>query len=81
MASRPREASRRGGTAVRLVARLEERSCSGCRDCLPACDAGALIWVTAERELLLDPWACTGCGDCMRACRDGALSLSAVEAP
>jgi MinD superfamily P-loop ATPase len=57
------------------VAALEEERCSGCRECLPACDAGALIWVTAERELMIDPWSCTGCGDCVRICPDGALSL------
>jgi len=68
------------GVVVRQIARLEEHLCTGCRECLPACDARALIWVTAERCLLLDPWACTGCGDCLRACPEGALSLATVEA-
>lgn len=68
------------GIAVRLVARLEERLCSGCRDCLPACNSQALIWVTAEHELLVDPWNCTGCGDCVRVCSEGALALAPVEA-
>ncbi len=70
----------RQGIAVRLVAHLEGGLCSGCRHCLPACASQALIWVTAERQLLLDPWNCSGCGDCVRACPEGALALATVEA-
>ena len=36
------------------VAVLDDRRCSACRLCLPACDAHALIWVKADRELFLD---------------------------
>jgi hypothetical protein len=67
------------GVIARQVARLEQRLCSSCRECLPACDAGGLIWVAAEGELLIDPWNCTGCGDCVRACPTDALSLATVS--
>jgi MinD superfamily P-loop ATPase len=70
----------RPGTAIRLIVSLEPRRCNGCRQCLPVCDTGALIWVAAERELLTDPWSCNGCGDCVRSCPDGALSLVTVAA-
>jgi len=58
-----------------LVVRVNEARCNGCRKCLPACHAGALAWVVAERELFVDEWACTGCGDCVRVCPDTALLL------
>ena len=64
-----------------LVAVLDDRRCSGCRLCLPACDARALIWVTAEKELFLDTWACTGCGDCVRSCPEGALRMDRRASP
>ncbi len=63
------------GSEVRYRVRLDESLCDGCRLCLPLCKQGALIWVRAERELLLDPWACDGCGACVTACPSGALSL------
>jgi MinD superfamily P-loop ATPase len=59
-----------------LVAALDDRRCSGCRWCLPTCDARALVWATADNELFLDSWACTGCGDCVRICPEGALTLA-----
>jgi MinD superfamily P-loop ATPase len=62
--------------APSLVAVLDDRLCSGCRMCLPACDAHALVWVAADRELFLDSWACTGCGDCARVCPERALTLA-----
>jgi heterodisulfide reductase subunit A len=62
-------------TIPSLVARLDERLCSRCWQCLPACDAGALLRVVDD-GLLLDPWACRGCGDCLRVCPDAALALA-----
>lgn len=56
------------------VARLDERRCSRCWQCLPVCDAGALLLVVDD-GLLLDPWACRGCGDCLRVCPEMALAL------
>jgi MinD superfamily P-loop ATPase len=54
---------------------LDESLCDGCRKCLPACSYTALIWVSAEAELLVDTWACTGCGSCVTVCPQKALSL------
>jgi MinD superfamily P-loop ATPase len=67
--------------AAALVAVLDDRGCSGCRLCLPVCDAHALVWVAAENELFLDSWACTGCGDCVRTCPEQALRLSPRDRP
>ena len=57
------------------VARLDDQLCTRCWLCLPSCDAGALMRVPGEQDLLLDFWACRGCGDCVRACPAGALVL------
>jgi MinD superfamily P-loop ATPase len=59
-----------------LTVSLDDVRCTGCRLCLPVCDARALIWVTADQELFLDSWACTGCGDCVRVCPERALALA-----
>jgi len=48
--------------ALGFVALLDESQCDGCRACLRSCNYGALIWVSADRMILADPWACTGCG-------------------
>jgi MinD superfamily P-loop ATPase len=63
--------------ALGYVVALDESRCDGCRECLRSCNFGALIWVTAERVILADPWACTGCGACVTTCARAALSLQA----
>ena len=63
--------------ALGFVALLDESQCDGCRACLRSCNYGALIWVSADRMILADPWACTGCGACVTACARQALSLQA----
>lgn len=60
---------------VDFVVELVEGRCTGCRECLPHCAAGALLWIPGEDTLLIDAWACTGCGSCTTACPEQALHM------
>ncbi|NIS81168.1 MAG: 4Fe-4S dicluster domain-containing protein [Anaerolineales bacterium] len=59
----------------KYVVMLNDSFCDGCRQCLPSCTFGAMIWVRSDETLLIDSWACTGCGTCVTACPGHALKL------
>jgi Pyruvate/2-oxoacid:ferredoxin oxidoreductase delta subunit len=57
------------------VARVDETSCSGCRECLTVCHFGALEHSHASAATRVNPRSCYGCGVCRAACPTGAIEL------
>ncbi len=56
-----------------FVNRLEEELCTGCEDCIPACQFEAL---SMENSLAkIDRERCVGCGVCVMKCAADALTL------
>jgi heterodisulfide reductase subunit A-like polyferredoxin len=55
-----------------FVNQVDESRCSGCQDCLEACQFGALSLDMVAR---VDSRRCVGCGVCVPACPEGALML------
>jgi heterodisulfide reductase subunit A len=64
-----------------MMAVLDEARCDGCRSCLHTCTYHALLWVTSDRQVLIDPWACNGCGTCTTYCPSQAIRLVARARP
>ena len=58
-----------------FVVEVNEARCDGCRQCLHTCHFGALLWVSSDKTILVDPWACNGCGTCTTICLRDALTL------
>jgi MinD superfamily P-loop ATPase len=58
-----------------FVVEVNEAHCDGCRQCLHACNYGALLWVSSDQTILVDPWACSGCGTCTTICLRDAVTL------
>lgn len=50
------------------------RGVSGCRLCLDACAAGAIV--SSQEEIEVDPYLCQGCGDCATVCPAGAINYT-----
>ncbi len=57
------------------VARIDETSCSGCRECLTVCHFGALEHSHASAATRVNPRLCYGCGVCRAVCPTGAIEL------
>jgi len=67
-----------------FVIQVDEARCSGCQDCLDACQFGALSLEGIVARV--DARRCTGCGVCVLTCAEGALGLvrrpeAEIEAP
>jgi ferredoxin len=57
------------------VAEVEPLSCTGCRECMKACQFGALGFSAAGKKAVVDPRHCYGCGVCRAMCRRQAIRL------
>ncbi|HVP12906.1 MAG TPA: 4Fe-4S binding protein [Phycisphaerae bacterium] len=57
------------------VAQVEPASCTGCRECMKACQFGALGFSAAEKKAVVDPRHCYGRGVCRAMCRREAIRL------
>jgi ferredoxin len=55
-----------------FVSQVDEARCTGCEDCLAACQFNAL---SLDSYVLVDQMRCVGCGLCVQACLEGALFL------
>ncbi|MBN1429510.1 MAG: hypothetical protein JXB07_14140 [Anaerolineae bacterium] len=57
-----------------FCAQVDDMQCTGCEECLPACQFGALALTGGRMEV--DRQRCVGCGLCVLRCVSGALSLA-----
>ena len=57
------------------VARIDPGKCGGCRQCMKACQFGAIGYSGAERKSVVDARRCFGCGICRAGCPKEAISL------
>ncbi len=57
------------------VAEVAKESCNGCRQCMKACQFGAISYSGAEKKSVVDARRCYGCGVCRVACSREAIML------
>jgi Pyruvate/2-oxoacid:ferredoxin oxidoreductase delta subunit len=66
---------------IRSVLRAEyvaERNpdlCSGCRQCMRACQFGSISYSAASKKVIIDQRLCYGCGICRAVCEKDAITL------
>ncbi len=58
------------------VARVEPELCNGCRNCISACQFGAIKFSLGQRKVAVEPQFCYGCGVCRRHCAKEAIALA-----
>ena len=57
------------------VAEIDPEMCTGCRECMKACQFGAITFSAAGKKAGVDARRCYGCGICRASCAQGAVSL------
>lgn len=57
------------------VAEVDAARCTGCRECMKACQFGGLGFSAADKKAVVDPRHCYGCGVCRSMCRHEAIHL------
>ena len=63
----------------RQIITIEEKLCTGCGDCIPACPEGALQVIDGKARLISDLF-CDGLGACVGKCPTGAMRVEEREA-
>jgi len=58
------------------VAELNPELCNGCRQCMRACQFGAIGYSAANKKVIIDPRRCYGCGICRASCTKDAITLN-----
>ncbi len=64
---------------VRKMIEIDEKLCTGCGECVPACEEGAIQIVDGKAKLIADKY-CDGLGACLGECPTGALQIVEREA-
>jgi Pyruvate/2-oxoacid:ferredoxin oxidoreductase delta subunit len=57
------------------VAAVDESLCTGCRECMKACQFGAMGFSASAKKAMIDQRWCYGCGVCRAMCRRQAIRL------
>ncbi len=57
------------------VAGVNPELCNGCRQCMRACQFGAIGYSAANKKVIMDPLRCYGCGICRASCTKDAIQL------
>jgi len=67
----------------RYEANVDQKTCSGCQDCIDNCnfDAITMVQLPGSKKLKakVNPEACYGCGCCFMACEQKAISMKCVR--
>ncbi len=58
------------------VALVDPDLCNGCRQCMRACQFGAMGYSLAHNKVTIDAGKCYGCGICRSSCTKDAIKLS-----
>lgn len=61
---------------AKYVAEVEPELCNGCRNCMRACQFGAINFSLARKKVSIDPLLCYGCGVCRVHCISDAITLT-----
>ena len=60
------------------IARINQRSCSGCGRCQRRCRFGAIV--SKDGDFFVDSINCEGCGYCARICPENAITMTTPKA-
>lgn len=60
---------------IRELPRIDERRCSACGDCLPACPTDCLR-IVGHVPVLTSARDCISCGVCGEVCPESAIALA-----
>lgn len=63
----------------RQIITIDEKKCTGCAECIPACPEGALQVIDGKARLVSDLF-CDGLGACIGHCPTGAMRVETREA-
>ncbi len=58
------------------VAQVNPDLCNGCRQCMRACQFGAMGYSIAHEKVVIGPKRCYGCGICRASCTKNAIALN-----
>ena len=61
------------------VAESNPDLCVGCRECMRACQFGAMGYSAANQKIMIDQSRCYGCGICRSSCNSNAIELRARQ--
>ena len=64
---------------TRKMIRIDEDKCTGCGQCVPSCEEGALQIIDGKARLVKEIY-CDGLGACLGECPEGALTVEVRQA-
>jgi len=64
---------------TRKIIEIDEELCTGCGECVPACEEGAIEIIDGKARLVADRY-CDGLGNCLGECPTGAIQIVEREA-
>lgn len=65
--------------ATRKIVQIDEEKCTGCGECIPNCEEGAIEIVDGVAKLVADVY-CDGLGNCLGTCPEDAITIIEREA-